>query len=168
MDSVKINMLSVLDKLWAKSRDNIDEIRDFLSTGFPSKNMDVIIHDSLKQVVGEFIVNEEEYKKYPIIELEDEDFVDMVIESIATKIPEIHDIEENDKYIREFREIIWGCIKKYINEANLLFTNFYNKEYVLTKTDMELLMRCVTVVFVETVLRKREIQLLEYDKYREN
>jgi len=161
-------MLSVLDKLWAKSRDNIDEIRDFLSTGFPSKNMDVIIHDSLKQVVGEFIVNEEEYKKYPIIELEDEDFVDMVIESIATKIPEIHDIEENDKYIREFREIIWGCIKKYINEANLLFTNFYNKEYVLTKTDMELLMRCVTVVFVETVLRKREIQLLEYDKYREN
>ena len=135
--------------MWNDVECRATEIRDFLSSGIITYDTSRLGLGCLRIVLGEILTNK---TKYPTKILKEEDFVDMLIESIATELPDIKDVEGNIKYIEEFRTDLWGHIRSHKKDL----TNIYLRSRDLTIDDFR---ECMMVVVVEISLREREKQV---------
>ena len=156
-----VKLITIGNEIWSEMRDNTDAIQKFLKGGTCSKLMGSYLYNSLRLVLIELISNKSVYEKYPSKYYSEEDFVDLVIESCGTKIPSINDIEGNNIFSDEIRTIMWGHIKNKYVELILLMKEMKQKDFQMEQKYFNLLRDCLTVIFVEVIIRKREIQLLE-------
>jgi hypothetical protein len=152
------------NRMWAEISDNILDIRSFL-TGEPHGNCDIskIMCYSLKLIVSEIVLNKDNYERYRVKNYTEENFVDMVIESTGHQVPDIEDIKGNEFYIGEIRDIIWGHIKSQSKEIVYLLESMGDQEnsHQISSEDYSLLRECLTVCFVESLLRTREAHVLD-------
>lgn len=140
------------------------EVAEFLTDAKKTPQVATLIAMSIKLIMSEFVINPNNYNKYPVQRYSDEDFVDMVIRAMALKIPSIEDIKGNEKYIDEIREVIWGHIKIHLErlpQILLLMIDPKMLEVGLKEDDADIFLECLTVAWVECVLRKRESLILE-------
>ena len=154
-------------KEWAIGKDYIDEIKNYLSKNIVTDKTEFLLHLCIKLIVAELILNEEDYSKYPKADFDDEYFTDFLIETMTETVPLLTDKKANEEYIEKIRKVLWGHIKNYQREMIVLF-----KKTKLSKNDsitvyreeeLKLLRKCMTVVFMERVLRDREIRMSKND-----
>ncbi len=161
----RVLLIADNNSMWVIIKKNMSKIGSFLRD--PQKSSDKVgfFIIAYRLVLSELVLNSEGYNKYCAKEYSEEDFVDMVIESIALKIPEIEDTEGNEKYIEEIRNITWGHIKSRILRFSdmLSFGDVETMKKEFTPEDMDVFMECLTVIWVECVLRLRETQILEHN-----
>jgi len=156
------------NETWKFLKDHIVEIGIFLSTNKMTDNIIDCMVESVKLIISEFILNPQNYQKYSIKEYTADDFVDMIIEDISISVPNIDDYEENKEYIDNFRNIIWGYIKQYKNILPDILISMEDLEYVedieepLNTDYSDICIKCLTVVWVECILRIREAHILEH------
>jgi hypothetical protein len=169
MEKDTIQLIAFNNSTWVLIKTHMEDIGEFLSSHDKTPLIAELIAMSVKLILSELILNVEDYKKYPAVIYSDEDFVDMVIDSMANKIPGYDDLAANETYIDEIRQVIWGHIKVHVDrvsEVLTLFSDNKKTEEVLTEADSNIFMECLTVAWVECILRERESHLLE-DAYGE-
>jgi len=149
---------------WELMRVHMGDIGEFLSTREQTPEIPNLIAISVKLVLSELVTNFQKYEKYPARIYSDEEFVDMVIESMIEKIPDIKDVKATEKYIDEQRKIIWSHIKihaKRIAEILVAMADPNEVDNAVKEEDGHIFMECLTVVWVECLLRDREMRMLE-------
>jgi len=158
---MKFQLRSLSNEMWSYMIDNVIELGRCLRDS-SIKDVHDFYFKSLKLVILDLGTNKDIYKDYLPKTYSEEDFVDMVIESIGKKVPEDDKLKENEIYNNEIRAITWGHIKTKYEEMVLLLRNLSKEEtYDIRTEDINLLRECLTVIFVEALLRKRELHLLE-------
>ena len=163
MDKIQGKLSFQINKGWQEIRERQNELKDLLFGEGDVKNHGLLLHKSLQLVLGELLLHKEKYKKFPIKRYSEEDFVDMVIQSFNQETPSLDDVEGNKEYIESIREIMWGHIKsKHIKLWRFLAFLDMESQANITSEQIEMLMDCAVIVFVESIIREREIQLLEH------
>lgn len=164
-DNAKIKLITFSNQMWDEMKEHIEEMRLFLSQNVRTDNTIALLYNALKLVVSELVINEDMASKYPVQAYFAKDFADKTIESLDKPTPDMDNPEANDKRIEEIRKIIWGHIQSYGEKMSILLRDLTrtgaDDTHVVTGTEMILLKECLTVVFVECILRKREIMLLK-------
>ena len=161
----KIQIVSFNNEAWSEIKANLSRIGEFLSGGEKNEKIARLMNLSARLIASEFLINPDEYKKYPTVEYSDEDFVDMVIEAITQKVPDIDDTNANEQYIEDIRLIIWSHIKVYakrLGELLQIMAGDIEGYDAITDDDIQILMDCLTVAWVECILRNRESSMLEH------
>ena len=156
----RAKLTALMDETWEIMKDYMTEMREFLLTFKPTPNINYLLYNSLRLVAHELSVNRDLYKKYPLQEFNDEDFVNLVITSMTDNVPGIAEQEENAKYMENIRKIVWGYIKKYKEQMSSLLSAT-DVSQTLNDNEMLMMQECMMVVLVECILRKREMILLE-------
>ena len=157
----KLQLRSLSNEMWSYMIDNVIELGRCLRDS-SIKDVHDLYFKSLKLIILDLGTNKDIYKDYPPNIYSEEDFVDMIIESIGEKVPDDDKLKENEIYNNEIRAIAWGHIKTKYKEMLSLLRNLSKEEiYDIRNEDIHLLRECLTVIFVESLLRKRELQLLE-------
>ena len=160
----KVKVLSVIDQEWTYISEQNSVIRDYLVG--KSNNREIIssaLYISLRLVASELTLYKNSYILFPQKEYSEEDFIDLIIENIGNKLPSIDDKEGNNSYINNMRKIVWGYIKCHVKEIILLLKKTTIENYKVDSEDIHLMKDCLVVVFVESLMRNRELQLLEHD-----
>ncbi len=145
-------------------RDHMTEVAEFLTDAKKTPQVAMLIAMSVKLIMSELVINPKSYDRYPVQEYSDENFVDMVIDAMALKVPGIEDVKGNEKYIEEIREIIWGHIKIHSERLPQILVLMADPEMLkvgLEEDDADIFLECLTVAWVECVIRKRESLMLE-------
>jgi hypothetical protein len=169
MDEKAVQLNDFNNSAWELMRVHVKDIGRFLSTREQTPEMPNIIAISVKLVLSEIVMNLEKYEKYPARIYSDEEFVDMVIDSMVNGIPDIKDVEATESYIDAERKIIWGHIKmhvKRITEILHAMGNPHEEDAAVKEKDGDIFLECLTTVWVECLLRDRETRILE-DTYGE-
>lgn len=165
MNAEMVKLIGFNNSMWNLMKKHIKEIGDFLSARAKTPEMANLIVYSVKLVLSELIIKDESYKKYPATVYTEEDFVDMIIECIHTKVPKIDDIKASEIYIDEIRSVVWSHIKVSAERLTEILTIMDKPDTMidmLEDNDANLFVECLTVVWVECVLRKREALMLEH------
>ena len=159
-DTERIRTGVIGNEIWRDISNDMRKIKDYLCGS--REDIGEILCKSLKLVLIEISVNKEKYDKYSPVKYSEEDFIDLVIEDIGKQVPDINDIEKNNEYIDDIRKNMWGYIKtKFTLNFNLLEKICKNSEYILSEKECDLIHECLAVVFVEFILRERELEMLE-------
>ena len=129
-----------------------------------------LMYLSLKLILSELILHKEDYDKYPIINFKC-NFIKKMAELLHNKVPLSSDVDGTNKYIEEFRRNLWGHVKKHQEEISSAFVyltdiddiNNFEKEIMESKFQSvtTCLGDCLMIVFIENVLRNRELKILE-------
>ena len=160
---VKNRILSITDPLWKELRTYNEEIIDFLVNGIQGKNIGKICHSSLKLVVAELKLKLNEYKKYKFNDCIPKDWFSMFLNN--TKL-DINNVEEVRKNMQEIREIMWGYISQYYEDiVNIFLRLSKDEEYNYSDKQRIHLTECICVAFIETNMRRKEIELFEKEIY---
>jgi len=163
-DKDKIKVITFIDETWEIMKGKLSPMKDFLSEQKLSDGIDLLFYDCLRLVLSEMRLEPKKYSKYPPHNYRDEDFVELMIKEISEPCPNLQDTEACISYIESMRKIIWGHIAIYIEDlVALLLKMTAEKKQKITDNDVSLLSYCMTVVFVECVLRTKESQMLEAD-----
>lgn len=162
----ELEVMSLNNTEWEIIKGRFKDIEAFLKEGESPEDIGLLMFNSLRLVTAELLVNREKYDKYPAKNYTEEDFVDLVIESIVESSPSLDDREGSLKYIDDIRKIMWGYVKNDIKKiSSLLISLVEDVEQKITdpvsQENMKLLIRCLTIVYVEILLRQRELQILE-------
>lgn len=162
MNKIEIKLNKMINELWQLIRDNEEKLSDFFF-GDHDLDVDILIfmHKSLQLISGELLIKKKEYEKYAIKNYSNEDYVDMISESFVQKLPSMDDIEENEKYIEDIRDIMWGYIKGKQPEIWHILEIFDKKDHELSDKEIITMVDCGVIVFIECSLKKRETLLLE-------
>lgn len=161
-DNQKIQAMSHGNDLWVRIDQNLDKIKAILLKEQIEDGAGTFFYDALKLVSIELITNKKKYDKYPSTFFSEEQLVDVVIESIAQKLPDMDDLEGNKVYNDELRAIMWGHLKFNFKKLfDLLDRANWKPEKALGQEDLSVMEDCLVVVFVEAIVRRREIQILE-------
>jgi len=161
-DNQIFKIISHGNSLWVRVDQNLDKIKTILSRESVVPSAGEFFYDSLKLIAIELETNKNKYNKYPSTILSEEQLVDIVIESIAENLPNIDDIEKNKTYNDELRVIIWGYMKSnFLKIFRLASKLSLRPNELVNQEDMDLMEDCLAVVFVEAIIRKREMQILE-------
>ena len=158
-------LIAANNSMWVIMKENMSKMGSFLRAPQKSSDNVELFTIAFKLILSELVLNRDDYNKYCAKEYSDEDFVDMVIESMALKVPKIEDTKGNEKYIDDIRTIMWGHIKSRISRFSeiLAFEDIETMKKESTPEDMDIFMECLTVIWVECVLRLRETQILEHN-----
>lgn len=174
MNQVQIQLMAFNHSTWDLMKQNMEDVGRFLATNVTDIDLDkevngdgdipTLIAMSIKLVLSELILYAEDYEKYPVREYSDEDFVEMVINIQGNDIPDVHDSKGNEVYFDGLREIMWGHIKGYANKLSEILMVMDDPDKF--RDDMDemkagIFLECLTVCWVECVLRKREAYILE-------
>ena len=143
--------------IWSYFDLKIHDMSRYLSEGNVPDNSDAndildLMLMCLSLVSNEICGDTGRYQKYQPKIYSDEDFVDMVIDSIAHEVPA--DKEGMKKYIEDFRSVLWGHANYHHEDYLKLqmdFENSYNKD-----TTFSLLRQCMVIVNTESMLRRME------------
>ncbi len=157
----KLELTYISNKLWKETSDyiykNRKKIEKSLKKDIYTKEVSTFSFNALRLVLSELQMN-----KYPAIAIEEEKFVDMVIESIGEKIPPLEDVKANVEYLENFRSLIWGHIRCYEKSLVYLLRSFNKCNTSLSEIRGDtvfyqlLLNKCNTVVYCECILRRLE------------
>ena len=161
-EAVQLNDFN--NSAWELMRVHMRDIENFLSGRVWTPEIPNLIATSIKLILSELAIHRHKYEKYPAKIYSDEEFVDMVIDSMTSKSPDIKDVKANEIYIDENRKIIWSHIKihvKRITEILVAMIDPDGAKDVIPETDGDIFMECLTVVWVECTLRDRETRMLE-------
>ena len=164
MEKNKVQLINFNSTSWEYMKDHIEEIGEFLSTYDKTPSVAELIVLSVRLILSEVMLYNDIYKKYPAVVYTDEDFVDMVIESMETTAPDPNDLKANDIYFDDMRRTMWGHIKTRISRLFKILGTMSNpdtRDESLSDEDANVFVECLMVVWVECILRKRESQLLE-------
>ncbi len=158
------HMIATTDRLWIELREYNKDIVDYLS-GDDNIDFEVInkiLHISLRLIISELLVNKEEYEKYPVKNLDIDEFIQLTIVDSGKKKFDYNNQEECEKFMEEIRAIIWGYIKQYYEElSDIIIAVIGDKSRQLTQSNYDRLTECVCVAYIESNFRKREIHFLE-------
>lgn len=157
----EIQLISISDKLWMDIKTHIDEVKNFLTTKICTDNTPILLHVALRIVISELLLEADKYEAYSAQLYEEEDFVDMVIESIVYKWPSEKEEVKSKKYIEDIRKIMWGHIKKHYALMTDLVIRINDDSWTVSDKNMNLMIECLTVVYVECLIRDRELRFLE-------
>lgn len=160
----KMKMITTNDALWEDMKSHVEEMRAFLAEyEGGEESIVVLLYNSLRLVVVEFLINKEMCLDYPSVDCESEEFGKRMQELLNIDVPSLEDVAANEKCIEDVRVFIWGYIRKYIKEMPKLLSDLTNpgSTHVLTLEEMTILRECMTVVLSECLLRIRESMLLE-------
>jgi len=158
-----VQLLDFNNSTWELMRTHIKEIEEFLSSREKTFIIANLIAMSVKLILSELMLNEK-YKLYPAKVYSDEDFVDMVIDSMTTSPPKIDDVEATENHIEISRKVIWGHIKRHTQRLVYILSSMGNldeEQESITDKDANIFIECLTVVWVECILRDRETRMLE-------
>lgn len=160
---LKYKLLKTNDILWDGMKIHMGEIGYFLAEQKRTDNTIELLYGSLRLILSELLINKKLYAQYPMQNYSEQDFVNIVMESMNTPIPSIDDQKANARNIEYIRKIVWGHIKKHYKRAlELLNTLNSTKDvHVLSEEETTILMECLAVAYVECLLRKREAILIE-------
>lgn len=165
MNEEMVKLIGFNNSMWDLMKKHSEDIGRFLATHTKTPEMANLIVYSVKLILSELIIKHENYKKYPATVYSEEDFVDIIIDSISTKVPRIDNLKANEAYIDEIRNIVWSHIKisaERLTEILFIMDEFETPTNKLEDSDANLFIECLTVVWVECILRKREAQMLEH------
>ena len=169
---------------WTTIKENEEKIIDFF---IYKKKEDIDIEEvgqlmflSLKLILSELILHKEDYDKYPIINFKC-NFIEKMAELfLHNKVPPSNDFEGTNNYIEEFRKNLWGHVKSQkekISSALIYLTdkddiddmNYFEKNEIkkIKKDGIQSITTCLgdclMIVFIENILRNRELKILEND-----
>lgn len=165
MKQNKLELISYTNDLWVMMKDNMGVIKEYMENNEKTPLISNLIAHSIKLILGELMLKQEEYSKYPAVNYSDEDYVDMVIDTMTSMFPSIGDKEACEAYITENRKIIWGHIKtrcKRLSEIILGMSDQQQAEnFVVNSEDMNIFDECLTVVRMECIFREIETYILE-------
>jgi hypothetical protein len=152
------------DRLWTEIREYNEDIVGYLSDGTYTDNINKAFNISIKLIIAELLVNREKYDKYPIKKLTTDDFIKMAIVDPTKKKIDLDIQEECEPFMEEVRSIIWGYIRQHYNDLKDLFLsiNSDNRDDI-TEEEMDRLIECLCVTYIETNFRRRELYFLERD-----
>ena len=155
----KIRMTEYNKKAWPLVDEKLEIMSAYLSDGEFVEGTDAedifkLMLGCLAIVVGELYANTDNYRKYESKDYAEEDFVDMVIESIAQKFPDKNDTDKVAEYVENFRAILWGHARCHSLNYFKLYINL--NEYVKDGSTVDFLRECMTIVTIERVLRTME------------
>lgn len=105
-------------------------------------------------VVRELYLRTEKRQKYPPQVYSEEDFIDMVINTIAQRSPFVNDTQEMIDYIEEYRSILWGYAHYHGKDYFDLYSNF--DKYYQDDSTLVRLRESMVIVVVECLLRNIE------------
>lgn len=165
MNAEMVKLIGFNNSMWDLMKKHIEDIREFLATHTKTPEMAHLIVYSVKLVLSELIIKHEDFKKYPATVYSEENFVDMIIDSMSTKVPGIDDLQANEIYINEIRGVVWSHIKisaERLAEILFIMNESDTPTDKLEDNDANLFIECLTVVWVECILRIREAQMLEH------
>jgi len=157
-----MKLIALNNKSWRTIKENRSKVVEF----FVYNKRDPIIYElfaiSIELIISEFILNPQYYDKYPSKDYSNKDLVNVVIDTIGSSVPpDIDKFEDNEKYIDELRNLIWGYMKMLYTKNSSTFFRIMEKEGKLVKKDMNILENCLIVVWVESFLRNREHIIIE-------
>ncbi len=164
MDEKEVQLNEFNNSAWELMRVNMKDIGEFLSTRERTPNMANLIAVAVKLILSELVTNQKKYAKYPAKIYSDEEFVDMVIDSMINDPPDIKDVKASEAYIDETRYIIWGHIKIHTQRIVKILAamgSSHDMKKIVSEEDGDIFMECLTVVGVECILRDREMRMLE-------
>lgn len=150
------------DRLWVELRDHNEDIINYLSGGAISNNINRLFEISLKLVISELLIGREKYEKYPVNKFTTDDFIQMAVIDPTKKNIDYDNQEECEPFMEEVRAVMWGYIKQYYEELTDLFLSL-NREYErdINDDEMDRLIECLCVTYIETNFRRRELYFLE-------
>jgi len=163
MQDEKVKLIAFNNVTWELMKFNIKDIGQFLSDHEQVPGMSHLILMSVKLVLSELFIRKEHYgKNYPFITYSEEDFVDMVIDSMVVKLPDLDDEAANKDFMEDIRNTIWGHIKtRVLRLSDIMKAMLEDHDTELSGNDVSIFMECLTVVWVECLLRDREAYILE-------
>ena len=169
MEKEAVQLNDFNNSAWELMRVHTRDIRRYILARERTPDISNLIAISVKLVLSELVMNRKKYEKYPAKIYSDEEFVDMVIESMNSEPPDIKDVKAIESYIDKNRCIIWSHIKTHIHritEILAMMGDAHDRKDAVKEEDGDIFMECLTVVWVECVLRYRETRMLE-DTYGE-
>jgi hypothetical protein len=148
-----------IKKMWALIQKDSEALGYYLSTG---KFMDGVNEQDifmmmvvcLKIVVGELYVNTEKYEKYPAKHYTEDEFVNMVIDSIGKKLPDKNDFDGTIAHIKSIKSLMWGYAK--YNCENYLKLYMAFNQHDTGNCTFGHLKSCAAIVLVECILRRTQ------------
>lgn len=157
----KIKLRRILDFTWPGLELYISVMATYLQGGKITKSDDEkiifkLMIACLTAVVGELYTNDK-YAKYQSKNYTEEDFVDMVIESIGHKFPNKNDREGIIEYVENFRSILWGYARHHCKEYLELYEDL--NEIFVNDSSFSFLRECMTIVTVESGLKSLESKI---------
>jgi len=164
MDENTIQLVNFNNSSWEYAKDHIETMEEFFSTYEKSQEVAKLIVLSVKLVLSELMLKRDIYSKYPAKVYTEEDFVNMVIESMETNAPNADDLKANDAYFNDMRSIMWGHIKtraQRLADVLVAVDREGTADGIVSDDDGVAFIECLMVVWTECILRKRESQLLE-------
>ena len=141
----------ILTKLWIDVEkyfgDHHEKLRKVLSKQAEIEEIDGFIYDAVKVISLEAASHK---RRYPLINLDTEGCVSIMIDAIAEVVPSLNNAEGVKTYAEETRCVIWGYIKKYKHiipsfEARLKRDN---KNTVVLKEFESMIRLFITIVYV--------------------
>jgi hypothetical protein len=155
----QVSLIKNSDKLWPIFKNRLQDIKNYLTGKDIPQDINELLFFSYGLVMGELSTNKEFYDNYPPKRFTDEEFVDLVIESMSHFDIKVKQKEES--YIEDLRQIAWGYVKSYHEGMSKLLNKCGKKDYFFTKKDVELFVISLATVYIECVIRNQEEQSLE-------
>lgn len=153
----KIKLRKQAEELWPIVEKNKKTIFEYLLNGKNEKNPEDVFRMMIKcltLVVSELYSNSNICQKYPPQVYSEEDFIDMVINTIAQRSPFVNDTQEMIDYIEEYRSILWGYAHYHGKDYFDLYSNF--DKYYQDDSTLVRLRESMVIVVVECLLRNIE------------
>jgi len=154
--------ISLLDRLWTKIGYYQDDMVDFLNCGDHYCAPTMLFERALRIVFLEFMLHRERYEHFPSVFSDYTEFHQKAESIIDIGLPMTDDVTENMRFIEDVRAFLWGYVKANYPRLFTLMQSWKRNgflAYYKEEESKQLLSACVGIVFIETVLRKREILL---------
>jgi len=163
MNQINTKMEALANKNWEIIKDNSSAIAKFLANHQHSSFIAEMTAISANLIVTELVFNGIKYSIYPSINNDNDYFIETVIKILNFSVPDINDKEANELYIDNIRSIIWGHMKSRFNILSEILISFdiEGKKNPLSQEDCDILLECLTVAWIEAILRRKEIMILE-------
>lgn len=164
MEDKKETIQKILDCKWKAFKKVTPIINDYLEKGEITDGYSIhdilkIMQECLSLIFGELNHPDGKLNRYKPKYYLEEDFIDMIIDSIGNSPLDRNDEEKVSLYVEDFRSIMWGYInynrEKYIR-AYKSTSNVKDCEDLPIHDLLDAYKECMTTVMIECMLRDYE------------
>ena len=154
--------ISLLERLWTKIGYYQEDMVSFLSCGDHCCAPTMLFERALRIAFLEFMFHRDSYEHYPSVFLDPDAFHQRIESIIEIGLPPIDDVQGNTEFIEDVRAFMWGYVKANYPRLFTLMQSWKRNgflAYYKEEENKQLLSACVGIVFIETILRERELIL---------